>query len=193
MKKRTGFIIAMWLPFAVVTADDVKPVAPAHSSNGPVVQKVGDDNAIKRLFDEMWAKLRSYGPKLNTSAVHDNATVVAGIRGAESTSSQLKPYWKGDRTGDPAYAQEVTAYNIAQSLAESGEVVKAAAAFEEFLKNHPKSVFTPNARFGLGLAYSAADQKEKGVSAFEGLIRDFPTHPLSMDAKRVNEALQKPQ
>lgn len=36
------------------------------------------------------------------------------IRGAETTTSLIKPYWKGDKTGDPEYVAELTRYTRAQ-------------------------------------------------------------------------------
>src|SRR6266566_1072705 len=175
MKPTIIILLALtWaLPFAAVAADNPKIT---DKPTGVVVQKVESDSTLKRMFDEVWAKLRGYGPKLSTSDARTSVTAVAGVRGAESTNSQIKPYWKGDRTDDPAYVQEVNAYNAAQTLADNGAADKAAAAFEEFLKTYPKSVFKPSAQFALGLAYGAAGQAAKGKAALDGFVRDYPTH-----------------
>jgi tetratricopeptide (TPR) repeat protein len=184
MKKRMIVIVAMALPLAVSAAE------PARPGGAVVVQQVESESALKRLFDEAWAKLRSYGPKLGSGSSGRHVTVVAGVRGNESTGTQLNPYWKGDHTSDPGYVQEATAFNHAQDLADAGDVDKAVAGFEEFLNNYPKSSFKPNAQFALGLSYGAAGQKAKGRAALEGFIRDYPTHPLAADAKRMQEALR---
>lgn len=191
MKNRTAmciFLLITTLP--AVAAEPTRPADKSKPTTGVVVQKVESESTLKRLFEETWAKLRSYGPKLSTSDARTSTTVVAGVRGTESTGTQLKPYWKGDRTNDPAYVQEANAYNQAQALADAGDNGKAAAAFEEFLKNYPKSAFKPNARFALGLAYGAGGDKAKGRSALDGFIKDYPAHPLVADAKRINDALK---
>jgi len=193
MKYVIIFSAAVMLFSNAHAAEPAKPAdKPANKSTaGVVVQKVENESTLRRMFDETWAKLRSYGPRLTTGeASRGGATIVAGVRGAESTGSQLKPYWKGDRTSDPAYVQEANAYNQAQALAEAGDNDKAAAGFEEFLKTYPKSSFKPNAQFALGLTYGAAGQKVKSKTALDGFIKDYPAHPMVVDAKRVNEALR---
>lgn len=190
MKLLPVLLIGGLLPVAVLAAE---PAPPKGASKGAVVQRVEGASGLQRLLDEMWAKLRSYGPRLQgAESAQARDSQVAGVRGAESTTSTLSPYWKGDRSGDPAFVAEVNAYNRAQDLAESGNPAGAAQAFEEFLKAYPKSPLRPNAQFGLALAHGARGERAGANAALEVFVREHPNHPLVADARRLGEALAKP-
>lgn len=150
------------------------------------IQKVEDGGTLKGLLDQVWARLRTYGP--NTSA-HDtrasNATLVAGVRGAEATSSALKPYWKGDKTKDPIYAQEVDAYTKAQEWADAGDLKQAAVALDGFIKTYPASTLKPNAIFAAGLVYAGMGDKARSSTMLQAFVKDYPDHPLVVDAGRL--------
>ena len=147
------------------------------------VQKAEERSGLQSLLDEMWSRLRQYGPKLSAKD-SEKITVVAGVRGAESTASTLTPYWKGDKTRDPAYVAEVSALNGAQALAERGDYPAAATAFEKFLTEHAASSLKPNAEFGLALAVSGSD-RTKGAAQFKAFAEQHRTHPLAADAQRL--------
>jgi hypothetical protein len=189
MKQIVIAVFVLALPFSAFAAGTAKPA----DSSAVVVQKVEPDSALKKLFDEAWAKLRTLGPRLVTGSAGDaGGNQVAGVRGAESTGTRLEPYWKGDRSADPAYAQEVSAFNQAQAAAESGDAAGAVKGFEEFVVAYPKSALKPNARFALGVAYAVAGQKEKSQATLDAFMHDYPAHPLVADARRLNDALRKP-
>lgn len=189
MKPISLIALFMLFPLSALAADAERTADKARAP-GAVVQKVEGESPFKRLMEEMWAKLRSYGPRLSTTDA-GRTTQVAGVRGAESTASQLKPYWKGDRANDPAYAQEVDAFNKAQELADAGDMPQSAKAFDDFLKSYPKSTLKPNAQFGAGLSHGASGQKDKGLAALNGFIKDNPKHPLVPEAQRLIAELQK--
>ena len=82
-------------------------------------------SAMKDLLGNLWARLRAATPRANP--VVATTTVTAGLRGAEATESELKPYWKSDREQDPASLAERQALDNAQSLADAGNYAEAAA------------------------------------------------------------------
>ena len=155
------------------------------------IQKVEDGGTLKGLLDQVWARLRTYGP--NTSAYDSRAsttTLVAGVRGTEATSSALKPYWKGDKTKDPVYAQEVDAYTKAQGLADTGDLKQAAAALDGFIKTYPASTLKPNAVFAAGLVYAGLGDKAKSSVMLQTFVKDYPDHPLVADAGKLMEEIR---
>lgn len=174
-------ILPLLLPVLTTAAEPAKPT---------VEVKRVEDGGFKGLLDQMWAKLRRYGPDSRNRG-EKAVTVVAGIRGAESTSSNLNPYWKGDKTNDPAYVEELKAFNQAQGFAEGGDLKQAASAFDAFLAAHPDSSLKPNAQFALGLAYAGMAEKVKGVPVLQSFVKTYPKHPLAEDAGRVLVELQK--
>lgn len=153
------------------------------------IQKAGERSGLQNLLDEMWSRLRQYGPKLSVKET-EKTTVVAGVRGAESTASTLTPYWKGDKTRDPAFVAEVNAFNGAQTIAERDDYPAAAAAFEKFLKDYPASSLKPNAEFGLALAVSGTD-RAKGLAQLKTFAEQNRTHPFAADAQRAVSQLEK--
>lgn len=153
------------------------------------VQKAEERSGLQNVLDEMWSRLRQFGPKLSVQETA-KTTVVAGVRGAESTASTLTPYWKGDKTRDPAYVAEVNAFNGAQALAGRDDYPAAGAAFEKFLKDYPASSLKPNAEFALALAVSGSDRVQ-GVARLKAFAEQHPAHPLAADARRVVSRLEK--
>ena len=178
------FLVTALLIPTVLAADPATRAAPRVE-----VQKAEERSGLQSLLDEMWSRLRQYGPKLSVKET-EKTTVVAGVRGAESTTSTLTPYWKGDKTKDPAYVAEVNAFNGAQTLAERADHPAASAAFEKFLKDFPHSTFKPNAEFGLALAVSGTD-RVKGLVQLKAFAEKNRAHPFAADAQRVISQLEK--
>ena len=183
MKYSSLLAFLLFVP-AVLAAEPPKANAPRVE-----VQKAEERSGLQNLLDEMWSRLRQYGPKLSVQE-SEKTTVVAGVRGAESTASTLKPYWKGDKTNDPAYVAEINAFNSAQALAERDDYPAAAAAFEKFLKDYPASTLKPNAEFGLALAVCGTD-RARGLVQLKTFAEKNPTHPLVADARRAVGQLEK--
>jgi outer membrane protein assembly factor BamD len=80
---------------------------------------------------------------------------------------------------------------IADTHFVAGQYVEAAAAYEEFLQQHPKHEQLPRILFQLGMSYHhrilSADRDQsptrKSLEAFEDLVRRFPGHPLAQEAR----------
>jgi len=175
--------------FLLVTALLIPTTMAADKAPRVEILKAEERSGLQSLLDEMWSRLRQYGPKLSVKET-EKTTVVAGVRGAESTTSTLTPYWKGDKTKDPAYVAEVNAFNGAQTLAERADYPAASAAFEQFLKDHPDSTFKPNAEFGLALAISGTD-RVKGLVQLKAFAEKNRAHLFAADAQRVISQLEK--
>ena len=152
---------------------------PAPSQGSTVLQDV---------LREVWVRLQAITPRQPRRVV--TATATAGIRGAEATESELKPYWKGDREQDPAYRAERQALLSAQDLADAGKYAEAAKAFDAFVEAYPKSPLAPQARFGSALSQAAVGDKARAISGFEAFLKQNPEHPLARDAERVLAALR---
>jgi len=146
------------------------------------------DSALKNVLRELWVRLRAVGPRQPTQVT--SHTVTAGIRGAEATESELRPYWKGDREQDPAYRAEQQELKSAQDLADAGNFAEAAKAFGAFADAHPRSPLVPEARFGAALSEAALGDKARATSSFESFLKQNPQHPLARDAERALAALR---
>lgn len=192
LKSRIGFLPLVTLITAslsvsiAATTDNPKP----KPADGVQVQKVENESVFKGLLGQLWSKLRAYGPKLSARD-ETQPTMIAGVRGAESTGTSLKPYWKGDRANDPAYVQEIAAYNSASQLADTGKFAQAAEAFDNFLKTYPASTLRANAQFGLGLACAGAGDKNRSLTALRSFLRENGKHPLAADANQMVKELEK--
>src|SRR5574341_1643233 len=145
-------------------------------------------SAVKEMLGNLWARLRAATPR--SSAPAPTVTVTAGLRGAEATESELKPYWKGDRESDPSSKSERQALEAAQALADAGKFAEAAQAYDAFLQANPKSTLAGNAMFGAALSRAAMGDKARASAGFEEFIKREPGHPLAEDAKQALAALR---
>jgi TolA-binding protein len=143
---------------------------------------------MKETLGGLWAKLRAATPR--SAQASTAPTLTAGLRGAEATETELKPYWKGDREQDPAYRAENQALQRAQNLADAGKFAEAARAFDAFLASHPRSPLAPNALFGAALARAALGDKARASTGFEAFIRQNSQHALARDAEQALAALR---
>jgi len=145
-------------------------------------------STMKDLLGNLWARLRAATPRANPAVA--STTVTAGLRGAEATESELKPYWKSDREQDPAALAERQALDHAQSLADAGNYAEAARAFDAFVQANPRSTLAPNALFGAALARAALGDRGQAASAMETFLKQSPQHPLAKDAEQALAALR---
>lgn len=148
-----------------------------------------ENNVFKGVFYKVWNKFRALSPKQDKEPVK-RVTATAGIRGAETTTSSLQPYWKGDRTGDEAFMQQLDAFAHAQSLADQGQLDEAGKAFSQFADAWPDSDLRPNAQFALAVIYGSSGNTSGSIRLFESFIEDHPQHPLAADARSVIEQLK---
>jgi len=154
----------------------------------PALPAVAQSAAMKDLLGNLWARLRAATPRANPAVA--TTTVTAGLRGAEATESELKPYWKGDREQDPAALAERKALDHAQSLADAGNYAEAARAFDAFVQANPRSPLAPNALFGAALARAALGERGQAAGALETFLKHNPQHPLAKDAEQALAALR---
>jgi TolA-binding protein len=156
------------------------PVGPAAAQEKQAPQS----SAVKDLLGKLWGRLRAATPRSQAAA--GSVTVTAGLRGAEATESELKPYWRGDRE----QAGERDALEKAQALADAGNYSDAAKAFDAFLKDNPRSPLAANAMFGAALSRAALGERARAAAGFQDFIKQQPQHPLAKDAEQALAALR---
>lgn len=179
MQLRRGFTAASVVMALMLGAQAVKAADPATPPK---------QSALTDMLGEMWARLRRATPRSAQSAAAP--TLTAGLRGAEATETELKPYWKGDREQDPAYLAERQALQGAQDLADAGKYTEAARDFDAFLQAHPQSPLAPSALFGAALARTALGDKARAKAGFETFLKQNPQHALARDAEQALAALR---
>ena len=172
--------ISIIMPVNAAGADD--------ASKGAVIVKSEKKNVFKGFLYNMWSKLRAISPRVATRNTRSVAT--AGVRGAETTTSIISPYWKDDNTDNPEYLKELTAFTKAQQLAEDGDLPAAITALSSFIEGHGDSDYKANAQFALGISYGGLGKNTESVNAFQDFINDNPKHPLVGDAKQVMSELR---
>lgn len=172
--------ISIMMPVNAAGADD--------ASDGAVIVKSEKKSVFKGLLYSMWGKLRAISPRTATRDTRSVAT--AGVRGAETTTSIISPYWKDDNTEDPEYLRELTEFTKAQQLAENGDLPAAITALSNFIESHSDSDFKANAQFALGISYGGLGKNAESINAFQDFVDDNPKHPLVGDAKQVISELR---
>jgi len=165
----------------------VMPVIAEQVDSGAAI-KAEKDNAFKGLFYTVWNKFKSLSPKSENPV--RNVTVTMGIRGAETTSTILQPYWKDDKTSDKKFMQQLEDFAKAQSMADDGDIENANKAFNGFISNYPESDLKPNAQFAEALTMAAMGKMADSKESFKAFIDDYPEHPLVTDAQLVMHELK---
>lgn len=185
MKRSITILLALF-PLLSFGADKTStPAAPKVE-----VQRTENNAGLKSLLDQMWSSLRKYAPKLSAREASDkNVTLVAGVRGSETTTSTLKPYWKGDKANDAEYVKEVTAYTRAQTAADEGKYQEAAQAFTQFVSDYPKSELKPQAEFAAALAQMSNGNSAIATQDLDRFAKSYPAHPLMPEVQRARGAL----
>jgi TolA-binding protein len=153
-----------------------------------VIQETESHNVFEGLFLNIWSKLKSLNPTLKQSA-KSTTVYTAGIRGAETTDTLLKPYWKDDLTQDEAFQAELEQFSKAQQKLDSGELDAAAKEFDQFLNQYSDSALRPNALFARGMSLAGIGKNESSIASMQLFIDENPNHPLVGDAELVIEAL----
>ncbi len=182
-------LLFCWLLVMPITLVQAQTDTSASTTNLEI-QVVEEESAAKRLFSRMWSKLRGYVGRSEQSTMAGGRTLIAGVRGAETTTSGLQPYWKGDRSEDPDYIKEVDTFLDAMELADAGKFEQATRALNAFSDSYPDSSLDPNVQFALGLAYGQLGKNAEGVAALESFAKRYPEHPLVSDAEELIQVLQ---
>ena len=182
MKKIAVILMMMFcVPALSVAAEQVT------KKSNVVVQKE-QKSVFKGLLYRVWGKLRTLSPRM--AKRNHSRSVTAGVRGAETTDSLIDPYWKGDKTDDPEYVKELTAFHKAHQLAENGDLPAAVKAFSSFIDDHGDSDLKANAQFAMGISYGGMGQVKSSVNTLRAFVKENPTHPMVADAKQVIAELQ---
>jgi TolA-binding protein len=158
-----------------------------------IVRETRTNSAFKGALYQVWGRLRTLSPKSGSEDANNRVVVTAGIRGAESTDTALKPYWKDDRSNDAGYLQQLEAYNAAQELIEKGQMKEAAANLGKFIDAYPGSELMPNALFAEAMALAGMGQKSDSIKQFNKFIKENPKHPLRADAETAIKELGSSQ
>ena len=154
---------------------------------GPVHQGLDLQRAAALILTlyKIWGKFKALSPKDVSKNRPKNRTVTAGIRGAETTSSILQPYWKDDRSNDKQFIKQLQDFAHAQSMVDEGRLEDANQAFNSFVEHYPASDLRVNARFAIGLTLGGMGQNVQCVQSFEGFVKEYPDHPLTIEAQSV--------
>ena len=169
------FIMVMCLGISSVMAVD-------NNAANNIIQ-VENKSAFKGLFYKIWTKFKTMSPKKERKI--QAVTATAGIRGAETVSTILKPYWKDDKTANKQFMQQLEDFAQAQAMAEKGNLSEANSAFNGYIEKYPDSDLKPNAQFAQALTMAAMGKKSESVKSFNVFIQTNPDHPLVADAKAV--------
>jgi len=195
MNRLTSFVAVLFAAMLISSpgyaADDAVAGAPAETGAGSqeAVIQTESDSTFKGVFYKVWVRLRALSPS-TARPVTPHMAVTAGIRGAETTTSLMQPYWKDDRTNDPEYVKELGEFTHAQQLAEKGDLQDAIKALKLFVDNHGDSDLQANAQFALAVSYGGAGDKAASVATLESFVKQHPKHPLVADAEQVIKELK---
>ncbi len=167
---------------ALVLAVAGSPQAAEDDQVGVVEKERG---AVESFFYEVWSTVRSMSPTARESRTPEGVTVTAGLRGAEGESKAMAPYWKGDLTDDPAFRQEVAAYQKALEKGRDGQP----QALERFIAEYGDGELAANARFALGVAHAQAGNPADAREVLGTFREQYAEHPLRDEAQRVLDRL----
>ena len=188
MKSLSIFLLLLFVFTATVNAEE-NTAKGAKDEPSILVVKAESKSVFKGLLYKVWGRLRALNPQLKTNRTRNRSVVTMGIRGAETTSSIIEPYWKGDKTDDPEYIEELTSYTKAQQLAEDGDLQKAVTALNSFMQEYEESELRPNAQFALGISQGGLGDVVASKKTLHAFVEDNPKHPLVADAKQVIDEL----
>lgn len=162
--------------------------APAQAQQSSSFVETTSHSVFKGLFKSVWARLKALNPVQKESA-RSTQVYTAGIRGAESTDTLLKPYWKGDLTRNEKFQTELQSFSLAQLKMDQGDLTNAVKSFDSFLGKYTQSSLRPNALFGKSISLAGLGQKAESRTAMQQFVEENPNHPLVSDARQVLEAL----
>lgn len=163
------------------------------SAEEPAQPAEPEKNGESSLIIDALRGLSALLPRPEAPPAENSQPSTIGIRGNESTTTLITPYWKGDRGEDPAFTAELSSYTAAQRLLQEQRWDEAQQAMTRFLTEFPKSDLTPNARFGQALATAGARHTGEAADQLRTFVRDYPEHPLRAEAEKLAAALTASQ
>jgi len=167
----------------------IMPVVNLAAEQQQPAEKLESGNVFKGFLQKVWGKFKSLSPK-DPRQTRKVVVATAGVRGAETTSSILEPYWKDDQTSDEQFLQQLQAFASAQEQIDKGELASAVTSLQAFMTQWPSSSLKPNAEFALAMAYGGQGDNQKSIQVFNQFVQEYPEHPLVADAKSVIQALK---
>jgi tetratricopeptide (TPR) repeat protein len=162
--------------------------APLLAQDSTVVVETNSHSIFKGIFQSVWAHLRTLNPVQEESA-SAKVEYNAGIRGAETTETLLKPYWKGDLTQNQSFQSELEKFRLAQVQMDQGNLKEAVRYFDEFLQEFGDSALRPNALFGKSISLAGIGETSQSLAIMQQFIVENPAHPLVGDARKVVQNL----
>jgi hypothetical protein len=161
---------------------------PLQAQNSATIVETQSHSVFKGFFQSVWARLKSLNPSMKESANSD-VVYTAGIRGAESTDTLLKPYWKGDLTQDEEFQAELQKFSLAQLKMDRGELDSAVKSYDNFLDEYAQSDLRPNALFGKSISLAGLGDTQQSLETMQLFVDENPNHPLHGDANQVIQEL----
>jgi len=158
--------------------------APVIAQGMTTINETSSHSVFKGLFKSVWAHLKSINPTQKQSA-KSTQTYLAGIRGAETIDTLLKPYWKADLTQDESFQAELEKFSLAQYQMDKGDLEAAVALFDSFLSQFERSDMRPNALFAKGISLANIGQRPQSLAVMRQFVDENPNHPLLADARQV--------
>lgn len=147
-------------------------------------------SVFKGLFLSVWGKLKSINPTQKQSATAEQV-YAAGIRGAESTDTLLKPYWKDDLSQDEEFQAELQFFSKAQLKLDKGELEDAVKEFDAFIDTYQQSSLRPNALFARSISLAGVGKEDLSISSMQLFMDENPNHPFIDDAREILSELSK--
>jgi TolA-binding protein len=95
------------------------------------------------FWEKLRVKLEQMAPQKKVTAT----TAVGGVRGAKMAADDV--YWKGEKVAEVVDADELETFKGAMALAATGDLVKAQAAFGDFITKNPESTLRKDAEQAL--------------------------------------------
>jgi len=163
-------------------------VVPLQAQDSVAIVETQSHSVFKGFFQSVWVRLKSLNPTIKQSA-NSEVVYTAGIRGAESTDTLLKPYWKGDMTQNAEFQAELQKFSLAQLKMDRGELESAVKSYDGFLDEYAQSNLRPNALFGKSISLAALGNTQQSLVTMQQFIEENPNHPLHDDANRVIKEL----
>lgn len=140
----------------------------------------------KGFLEKLWIKIRKLSPnKYNKRS----DTAVAGIKGAEKGSEELKPIWKGDESDKVLV--EAAALKKAEDLMNNENFSEALVALGSFREDYAESQFMPNALFMSAICYLNIKETQKAQRDLKTLVSQYDNHELKPEAQELIKELSK--
>ncbi|MDH3972709.1 MAG: tetratricopeptide repeat protein [Deltaproteobacteria bacterium] len=181
MKNVINFLVIITLIFPIGTLNQEKLYGEEKST-----AKTEKKYEKKGFLDRLWIKIRKLSP--NKYNKRSN-TAVAGIKGAEKGSEELKPIWKGHES-DKLLA-ESAALKSAEDFMNSDNFPEALVALNSFREDYPESQFMPNVLFMSAICYLKVKEPQKAETDLQTLISKYSGHELKTEARELMRTLEK--